>query len=61
MKYLLCLIGLILVIEGLPYFVFPDRFKSYLIKITEMPASTLRIFGLAAITIGLVLVYLGRT
>ncbi len=60
MRLLLCVIGLVLIIEGLPYFTFPDRIKSYLVKMAEMPSATLRTFGLISIVIGSVLVYLGR-
>lgn len=60
MKLLLSVIGLILIIEGLPYFTFPDRIKIYLAKVVTMPSSTLRIIGLASIMIGVVLVYIGR-
>ncbi|OPL16815.1 MAG: hypothetical protein AVO39_00635 [delta proteobacterium MLS_D] len=60
MKLLLSVIGLILIIEGLPYFTFPDRIKIYLAKVITMPSSTLRIIGLASIMIGVVLVYIGR-
>ena len=60
MRLLLCVIGLVLIIEGLPYFTFPDRIKSYLVKMAEMPSATLRTFGFVSIVIGSVLVYLGR-
>ncbi|HET57658.1 MAG TPA: DUF2065 domain-containing protein [Deltaproteobacteria bacterium] len=61
MKLLLSVIGLILIIEGLPYFTFPDRIKIYLAKVIAMPPSTLRIIGLASIMTGVVLVYIGRS
>lgn len=61
MKLLLCVIGLVLIIEGLPYFAFPDRLKVYLAKIIEMPSTTLRTLGFFSIIIGAVLVYFGRT
>jgi uncharacterized protein len=57
---LLCVLGLVLVIEGLPYFAFPNRMKIWLLQILEMPDSSLRRVGFAAMLIGLVLVYLGR-
>jgi len=61
MKLFLCVIGLVLIIEGLPYFTFPDRIKAYLARIIETPASTLRAIGFVSIMIGVVLVYFGRT
>ncbi|MBW2675415.1 MAG: DUF2065 domain-containing protein [Deltaproteobacteria bacterium] len=60
MKFFLCVIGMVLIIEGLPYFAFPDKIKSYLMKVYDTPEGTLRILGLASVTAGLVLVYLGR-
>lgn len=61
MKYFLCVVGMVFVIEGLPYFAFPDKIKVYLLKIQEMPDSTLRFLGLFAIITGLILVYFGRS
>jgi uncharacterized protein YjeT (DUF2065 family) len=60
MKYFLCVMGMVLIIEGLPYFAFPEKIKSYLLKVAETPDRILRILGLAAVVTGLVLVYLGR-
>ena len=61
MKYFLCVLGMIFIIEGLPYFIFPERLKIYLAKITTMPESTLRFLGISVIIVGLILLYFGRT
>ena len=61
MKFLLCVIGLVLIIEGLPYFAFPEKIKSYLMKVHEIPDNTLRMLGLASVIAGLILVYFGRS
>lgn len=61
MKFFLCLLGLVLIIEGLPYFAFPRRIKSYLLKVADMPDTTLRILGFLSLVTGLILVYFGRT
>jgi uncharacterized protein YjeT (DUF2065 family) len=60
MSELLTVIGLILVLEGLPYFAFPNRFKQWIGKVLEMTESQLRVYGLVAMLIGLVLVFLAR-
>ena len=60
MKFFLCVNGMVLVIEGLPYFAFPDKIKSYLLKVLDTPESALRMIGLASVIAGLVLVYLGK-
>ncbi|HBB17838.1 MAG TPA: DUF2065 domain-containing protein [Syntrophus sp. (in: bacteria)] len=59
MKYFLCVIGMVLILEGLPYFAFPDKLKSYLRKLTDTPDATLRIMGSIAVVVGLILVYFG--
>jgi uncharacterized protein len=61
MEYFLCVLGMVFIIEGMPYFAFPEKIKIYLLKIVEMPESTLRIMGFTAIVAGLLLVYLGRS
>ncbi|MBT8490497.1 MAG: DUF2065 domain-containing protein [Deltaproteobacteria bacterium] len=60
MKFFLCAIGLVLIIEGLPYFAFPEKIKAYLLKVYQIPDGTLRLFGFFSVTIGLILVYFGR-
>jgi hypothetical protein len=61
MDFLLCVLGVVFVLEGLPYFAFPEKVKLYLLKLQEMPDSTLRLLGLTAIITGLILVYFGRS
>ena len=61
MKYFICVLGMVFVIEGLPYFTFPDKIKTYLRRLTEIPDTTLRILGAVAVTLGLLLVYFGTT
>ncbi|MDI6775872.1 MAG: DUF2065 domain-containing protein [Syntrophales bacterium] len=60
MKFLLCVLGMVFIIEGLPHFVFPEKIKTYLMRLAELPPATLRISGLLAIIAGLILVYFGR-
>jgi hypothetical protein len=60
MDDLLTVLGLLLVLEGLPYFAFPERFKSWMAKVLDLPESTLRIYGLLSMVIGLFLIFLAR-
>lgn len=60
MKLLLCLLGLVLIVEGLPYFAFPDKMKKWSTVIQEMPDSRLRIMGFAAMAVGLLIAYIFR-
>ena len=58
MKFLFCLIGMVLFVEGLPYFAFPDKMKSWMKRIQEVPDTHLRIMGFVAMCIGLIIVYI---
>lgn len=59
MKYFFCVLGMVFVVEGLPYFAFPGRIKSVLEKVRQTPDSSLRVLGLILIIAGLALVYFG--
>ena len=61
MKYFLCVLGMVFIIEGLSYFIFPEKLKIYLAKVITMPESTLRFLGISAMIIGLILLYFGRS
>lgn len=60
MDFFLCVIGMVLVIEGLPYFAFPEKVKLFFLTLHNIPDSTLRIMGFLSMLAGLLLVYLGR-
>jgi hypothetical protein len=61
MEFFLCVIGMVMIVEGLPYFAFPNKMKTWVGKIILSPESSLRRFGLVLMALGLCLVYLGRT
>ena len=60
MKFFLSVVGMVMIVEGLPYFAFPERIKSWLVRVSEMEAIHLRAFGFMAMCAGMVLIYLGR-
>ena len=60
MAYFLSVLGLALIIEGIPYFAFPDKMKSLLAKLPAFPSRSLRVFGITAICIGLLLIYISQ-
>ena len=60
MEFFLCVIGMVMVVEGLPYFAFPEKMKFWVEKMLTMPESTLRRFGLVLMVTGIFLVYLGK-
>ena len=57
MKLLFALIGLVFILEGLPYLTFPEAMKKWLLQLTEMNPSQLRIIGLLAVGTGLLICY----
>lgn len=60
-KYFICVLGMVLVIEGLPYAAAPYKIKTWLRQIMHIPESTLRGLGFLAMVIGLLLVAWGRS
>lgn len=60
MDYFLCVIGMVMIVEGVPYFTAPEQMQRWMAKIMEMAPTALRRFGLAMMMVGLLLVYLGR-
>ena len=60
MDYFFTVLGMVLVIEGLPYFTFPDTMKEVMKKIPQLPSYRLRVFGIVLISLGLLLMYLTR-
>lgn len=60
MKLFITLIGLILVLEGLPYAAFPEAMQRWLTQLLELDPSQLRFAGLACMTVGFVILLLAR-
>ena len=60
MDFFLCVLGMVMIVEGFPYFAFPEKMKTWVQKVLEMPDASLRRFGLVLMGVGLWLVYIGR-
>ncbi len=60
MDFFLCVLGMVMIVEGLPYFAVPEKMKQWIAQILEMPDRTLRQLGLTLMIIGLLLIYLGK-
>ncbi len=60
MKLLVSLLGLVLVLEGLPYAAFPEPMKKWLRQMAVVSPQHLRIFGVLAMAVGLLLCYLAQ-
>ena len=50
-----------MVIEGMPYFLFPTGIKRLLATLEEQPEKALRLFGLFAMLSGVALMYLANS
>jgi hypothetical protein len=61
MKFFLCVLGMVMIIEGLPYFAAPEKMKYWVQKVVATPDSSLRRLGLVLMVIGLFMVFVGRT
>jgi uncharacterized protein YjeT (DUF2065 family) len=57
MEYLFCLLGLVLIVEGLPYFAFPHKMKKWMSTVQAIPDPYLRAMGFLAMSLGLVIAY----
>ncbi len=60
MKDLLCVLGMVLVVEGVPYFASPAAMKRWLARLLDVPDERLRWLGLALMAAGVALVGWGR-
>jgi uncharacterized protein YjeT (DUF2065 family) len=60
MEYFLCVLGMVMVLEGLPYFGFPDKMKQFMKTVLEQDDATLRIMGSILMISGLFIIFLAR-
>ncbi|HAR34037.1 MAG TPA: DUF2065 domain-containing protein [Desulfobacter sp.] len=58
MKFFFCVMGMIMIVEGLPYFISPNKMRQMVTMILQMPEGTLRRFGFFMMLAGLVVLYL---
>ena len=60
MSDLIVAIGLVFVIEGLLYAAFPGSMRRMVQDITKLPDSSLRTVGIAALVVGVIIVWAVR-
>lgn len=60
MKLLILLVGMVLILEGLPYVAAPEAMREWLKKLSEVPAQQLRSFGLIAMGAGFFICWLAQ-
>ncbi len=60
MKTIFIVVGIVMIIEGIPYFTMPDGVKEVADKILSAESRSLRMIGLALMIGGLLIVSLAR-
>lgn len=58
---LIVAVGLALVFEGIPYFLFAEKMPLVLVTLAEQKPRFLRFIGLAAMILGLLVISFGRS
>ena len=54
-------LGLVLMVEGLAYALAPSLIERMLVVLRQLPIDQRRLMGLAAMALGLVLIWLGKS
>jgi uncharacterized protein YjeT (DUF2065 family) len=57
---LLLVFGLVLIIEGIAPALFPNKWRSYLLKLTEQPVGDIRNIGLFILALGVIFIWLSQ-
>jgi len=57
MKFFFCVIGMVMIVEGLPYFAFPGKMKEMVQMIIGLEDTKLKKFGFILMLAGLGIVY----
>ncbi len=60
MGFFLCVLGMVFIVEGLPYFAAPEKMKTWVRMVMAHSDASLRKMGFAMMAVGLFLIYLGR-
>ncbi|MGC8603258.1 MAG: DUF2065 domain-containing protein [Desulfomonilaceae bacterium] len=60
MDFFLSVIGMVMIIEGIPYFAFPEKMKLVMKMAQLQPDNSLRIFGAILMAIGLIIIFLAK-
>jgi uncharacterized protein YjeT (DUF2065 family) len=59
MKLAIVVLGVVLIFEGVPWFLTPGGVRRLLVRMADMSDTALRVLSLAMMLIGLALVYAG--
>lgn len=60
MEYFLCVVGMVFVVEAVPYIAFPNKVKELAQYIHTVPDRILQVLGIIAALTGIAIIYLGR-
>ncbi len=60
MEFFLCVLGMVLVAEGLPYFGFPEKMREMMQFLQEQDDTVLRTMGGVLMLVGLVILFVAR-
>jgi uncharacterized protein YjeT (DUF2065 family) len=60
LSYFMCVIGMVFIIEAVPYMLFPKGLKLAARHIDKIPEIWIQIAGLVCALSGLAIIYLGR-
>jgi uncharacterized protein YjeT (DUF2065 family) len=60
-SFFLTALGLAIVLEGLPYFLWAEGMPKVLLTLATHRPKTLRILGITAIILGVLLIFFGRS
>lgn len=57
---LLLAFGLVLIIEGIAPALFPNKWRAYLLKLTELPITDIRNIGFFVLLLGVIIIWLSQ-
>ncbi len=57
MKFFFCVIGMVMIVEGIPYFLCPEKMKEMVLMMIQLDDSSLRKTGFVLMAAGLLVVY----
>ena len=59
MTFFLTVLGVVLILEGIPWFLSPTGMQTMLREMARLPENRLRVLGLISMIVGLFLVFVG--
>ncbi len=59
MRFFLCVVGMVFIVEGVPYFLSPAKMRDFMAQMSDIPDDKLRIMGFLSMLLGMVIVFVG--